>query len=121
MASILIKTCYRCGSDNLTERGLKIKDLYCDDCGQVMSEKTIYPEIMGGVLVDVHNLPEGWTYEVIDRDDEGEGNDAELKTFSFNASVEIEAKTEAEARSIFSALPGAEMNSELMDDEETAK
>lgn len=31
--------------------------------------KTIEIEILGGVLVDVRNLPDGWNYKLIDWDD----------------------------------------------------
>lgn len=30
--------------------------------------KTVKIEISGGVVIDVHNLPDGWDYEVIDYD-----------------------------------------------------
>lgn len=86
-----------------------------------MDKKTIYPEISGGVLVDVHNLPEGWDYSVIDQDDglDDEEEDSGLEIFAFNASVEIEAKTEAEARAKFSQLRGEDMNGpDLIEEDE---
>lgn len=34
--------------------------------------RTIVPEISGGVLVNVHGLPHGWTYDVADWDEKGD-------------------------------------------------
>ena len=31
--------------------------------------KVIQVEVRGGVVTDVHNLPRGWKYEVLDHDD----------------------------------------------------
>jgi len=38
--------------------------------GIIMENKTIQVTVMGGVVVDVKNLPEGWDLQIIDKDNE---------------------------------------------------
>jgi archaellum component FlaG (FlaF/FlaG flagellin family) len=38
--------------------------------GIIMENKTIQVTVMGGVIVDVKNLPEGWDLQIIDKDNE---------------------------------------------------
>ena len=40
----------------------------------IMSDKLIIIEVKGGIIIDVHGLPEGWKYRVLDRDDEARGD-----------------------------------------------
>ena len=40
-----------------------------------MKEKTITIEIWSGVVSAVKNLPKGWTYEIIDLDEQREKTD----------------------------------------------
>ena len=38
--------------------------------GIIMENKTIQVTVMGGVVVDVKNLPDGWDLQIIDKDNE---------------------------------------------------
>ena len=59
--------------------------------------KTIIIEVMGGCVVDVHNLPEGYTYDIDDHDlmEEGEPPYKEFSNVYLKEREEKEAKREA--------------------------
>lgn len=40
------------------------------------TERTLEIEVEGGVVTDVRNLPEGWSYAIVDRDVSGQDLDA---------------------------------------------
>jgi len=45
---------------------------------ELKKTNTIIIEVMGGVVQEVSNLPEGWLYQIIDYDDEAEKGEEEV-------------------------------------------
>lgn len=44
-----------------------------------MSLKTIFIEVEGGLVTDVHGIPDGYQYEIVDHDTQDEDEEQELK------------------------------------------